>query len=82
MRARAADTSPGRLTLGDRAKLHQVRGISNPRTAPNAFAPRETERVLRKFDLSREQAKAVERVSRSLVDNLLHAPIAKVTAIF
>jgi glutamyl-tRNA reductase len=43
---------------------------------------RETERVLRKFDLSREQAKAVERVSRSLVDNLLHAPIAKVTAIF
>jgi len=36
---------------------------------------------LRKLDLSREQAEAVERVSRSLVDELVHGPIAKVTAI-
>ena len=42
---------------------------------------RETERVLRKLDLSREQAEAVECLSRSLVDELVRGPIAKVTAI-
>jgi hypothetical protein len=36
---------------------------------------------LRKLDLSREQAEAVECLSRSLVDELVRGPIAKVTAI-
>ena len=36
---------------------------------------------MRKLDLSREQAEAVERLSRSLVDELVHGPVAKVTAI-
>ena len=42
---------------------------------------RETERLLRKLDLSPEQADAVEHVSRSLVEKLVHGPIAKVAAI-
>jgi glutamyl-tRNA reductase len=42
---------------------------------------RETERVLRKLDLSREQAEVVERLSHSLVEKLVDGPIAKVTAI-
>ena len=36
---------------------------------------------MRKLDLSREQAEAVECLSRSLVDELVRGPIAKVTAI-
>lgn len=39
---------------------------------------RETERVLRKLDLSGEQAEAVEHLSRSLVNELIHGPITKV----
>lgn len=39
---------------------------------------RETERVLRKLDLSGEQAEAVEHLSRSLVDELIYGPITKV----
>jgi glutamyl-tRNA reductase len=42
---------------------------------------RETERVLRKLDLSPEQAEAVERLSLTLVENLVIGPIANVTAI-
>jgi hypothetical protein len=42
---------------------------------------RETERVLRKLVLSRDQAEDVERVCRSLVEKLVHGPIAKVAAI-
>ena len=53
----------------------------NWRASAERARARETERVLRKLDLSREQAEAVERLSRSLVENLLHGPIAEVTAI-
>jgi Glutamyl-tRNAGlu reductase, dimerisation domain len=42
---------------------------------------RETERVLRKLDLSQEQVEVVERLSRSLVEKLVQGPITKVTAI-
>ena len=42
---------------------------------------RETERVLRKLDLAREQEEVVERLSRSLVEKLIQGPIEKVTAI-
>ena len=54
-----------------------------PNWCPSAerVRARETERLLRKLDLSREQSEAVERVSRSLVEELVHGPIAEVTAI-
>ena len=42
---------------------------------------RETERVLRKLDLAREQEEVVERLSRSLVEKLIKGPIEKATAI-
>ena len=67
--------------MSDGAKLHQGRGTPNSYVSAERVRARETERVLMKFDLSREQAEAVERVSRSLVDELVHGPIAKVTAI-
>ena len=58
-------------------------GTRNPEAAYCAerVRARETERVLRKLDLSRDQAEDVERVCRSLVEKLVHGPIAKVTAI-
>jgi glutamyl-tRNA reductase len=63
------------------AKLRQARGTPIWCASTERVRARETERVLRKLDLSREQAEAVERVSRSLVEKLVHGPIAKVTAI-
>jgi glutamyl-tRNA reductase len=66
--------------MSDEVKLHQAQGTPMSRASVESIRARETERVLRKFDLAPEQAEAVERVSRSLVDNLLHGPIAKVTA--
>jgi glutamyl-tRNA reductase len=67
--------------VSDGAKLHRGRGTPNSYASAERVRARETERVLRKLDLSREQAEAVEHVSRSLVDELVHGPIAKVTAI-
>jgi len=61
--------------------LRQARGTPIWCASAEGVRARETERVLRKLDLSREQAEAVERVSRSLVEKLVHGPIAKVTAI-
>jgi glutamyl-tRNA reductase len=63
------------------AMLRQARGTPIWWASAEGVRARETERVLRKLDLSREQAEAVERVSRSLVEKLVHGPIAKVTAI-
>jgi glutamyl-tRNA reductase len=57
------------------------RGTSNSCASADRLRARETARVLRKLDLSREQAEAVERLSRSLVDELVRGPIAKITAI-
>jgi glutamyl-tRNA reductase len=42
---------------------------------------RETERVLRRLDLSREQAQAVERLANSVADQLVHGPIARINTI-
>jgi hypothetical protein len=67
--------------VGDGAMLLKARGISNSCASADRVRARETERVLRKLDLSREQAEAVECLSRSLVEKLVHGPIAKVTAI-
>jgi hypothetical protein len=67
--------------VSDGAMLLMARGTSNSCASADRVRARETERVLRKLDLSREQAEAVECLSRSLVDELVHGPIAKVTAI-
>ena len=67
--------------VSDGAKLLKARGTSNSCASADRVRARETERVLRKLDLSREQAEAVECLSRSLVEKLVHGPIAKVTAI-
>ena len=48
------------------------------REDPERIRSRETERVLRSLDLSDEQAEAVEHLSRSLVNGLIHGPITKV----
>ena len=67
--------------VSDGAMLLKARGTSNSCASADRVRARETERVLRKLDLSREQAEAVECLSRSLVDELVRGPIAKVTAI-
>ena len=67
--------------VSDGAMLLKARGTSNSCASADCVRARETERVLRKLDLSREQAEAVECLSRSLVEKLVHGPIAKVTAI-
>ena len=55
---------------------------SNSLSDTERIRARETERVLRKLDLSREQAEAVEHLSQSLVNRLIHGPIAGVAAVF
>ena len=67
--------------VSDGAMLLMARGTSNSCASADRVRARETERVLRKLDLSREQAEAVDCLSRSLVDELVRGPIAKVTAI-
>jgi glutamyl-tRNA reductase len=49
--------------------------------ATERMRARETERVLRKLNLSLTQAQAVERFSCALVDRLIHGPIARVASI-
>ena len=61
--------------------LRQARGTSNWCANAERVRASETERVLRKLDLSREQTVTVERVTHSLVEKLVHGPIAKVTPI-
>ena len=67
--------------VSDGAMLLMARGTSNSCASADRVRARETERVLRKLGLSREQAEAVDCLSRSLVDELVRGPIAKVTAI-
>ena len=65
----------------DGAKLLKARGTSNSFASTDRVCACEDGCNLRTLDLSREQAETVERVSRSLVDELVRGPIAKVTAI-
>lgn len=55
-----------------------ARGLSALRKDPERIRSRESERVLKKLALSGEQAEAVEHLSRSLLDELIHGPITKV----
>ena len=65
----------------DGAKLLKARGTSNSFAGTESACACEAERNLRTLHLSREQAETVERVSRSPVDELVHARIEVVTAI-
>ena len=64
--------------MSDRAKLSWARRRSALREDAERIRSRETARVLRKQDLSGEQAGAVEHLSRSLVNELIQGPITKV----
>ncbi len=67
--------------MSEGVRLHQARGTLTSRASVESVRARETERTLRRLDLTPEQAEAVERVSRLLVDELIHGPIAKVATI-
>ncbi len=67
--------------MSEGVRLHQAWGTLNSRASIESVRASETERVLRKLDLTPEQAEAVERVSRSLVDELVHGPIANVATV-
>lgn len=69
------------LQVSDGAKLLKARGTSNSFASTDRVCACEDGCNLRTLDLSREQAETVERVSRSLVDELVHGCIAMVTAI-
>ena len=75
------DTSTGRRTVSGRAKRPQARGRPITLDGTERIRARETERVLRKLDLSRKQAQAVERLTSSLADELVHGPITRITVI-
>ena len=64
--------------MSDRGKLSWARRRSALREDAERIRSRETARVLRKQDLSGEQAGAVEHLSRSLVNELIQGPITKV----
>ncbi len=75
------DTSTGRRTVSGKAKRPQSRGRTNSRDGAECIRARETERVLRKLGLSREQAQVVERLTSSLANELVHGPITRINAI-
>ncbi len=75
------DTSTGRRAVSGKAKRPRSRGRTNSRDGAECIRARETERVLRKLGLSREQAQAVQRLTSKLVDELVHGPITTITAI-
>lgn len=72
------DTSTCRHMMSGRVTRSWARGRSALREDPERIRSLEVERVLRKLDLSGEQAEAVKHLSRSLVDELIHGPITKV----
>jgi hypothetical protein len=65
----------------DGAKLLKARRTSYSLASTERVCAREAERNLRTLDLSREQAETVERISHSLVDELVHGRIEMVTTI-
>jgi glutamyl-tRNA reductase len=52
--------------------------VTVPHDVTERVRARETERLLRKLDLSGERAEDVERLSRSLVVGLANGPIARI----
>lgn len=60
--------------------LHVVPLIKELRSEAERIRKHELSRAVNNLDLSEEQAKAVERMSQSLVNKLLHGPIAEIKA--
>ena len=75
------DMSTGRRTVSGKAKRPHARGRPNSLDGAERIRAHETERVLRKLDLSREQAQVVEHLTSSLADELVHGPITRINAI-
>jgi glutamyl-tRNA reductase len=61
--------------------LHVVPLIQELRDRAEQIRRHELSRALQRMDLSREEAEAVERMSRSLVNKLLHGPISELKAL-
>jgi len=60
--------------------LHVAPLIKELRDGAERIRRHEVSRALRKMDLSPEQEEAVERMSRSIVNKLLHGPISEIKA--
>jgi glutamyl-tRNA reductase len=60
--------------------LHVVPLIRELRDGAELIRRHELSRALRRMNLSPEEEEAVERMSRSLVNKLLHGPIAEIKA--
>lgn len=60
--------------------LHVAPLIKELRDGAERIRQHEVSRALRKMDLSPEQEEAVERMSRSIVNKLLHGPISEIKA--
>jgi len=61
--------------------LHAVPLIKELRDGAEKIRRHELARVLKGFDLSPEEAEAVERMSHTLVNKLLHGPIQEIKAL-
>jgi glutamyl-tRNA reductase len=61
--------------------LHVVPFIQELRDGAEQIRRHELSRALQRMDLSPEEAEAVERMSRSLVNKLLHGPISELKAL-
>ena len=63
------------------SSLHAVPLIQELRDGAERIRRHELARALQRMDLSPEEAEAVERMSRSLVNKLLHGPISELKAL-
>jgi glutamyl-tRNA reductase len=63
------------------SSLHAVPLIRELRDGAERIRRHELARALQRMDLSPEEAEAVERMSRSLVNKLLHGPISELKAL-
>ncbi|MCA1688822.1 MAG: hypothetical protein LC714_09635 [Actinobacteria bacterium] len=63
------------------SSLHVVPLIQELRDGAERIRRHELARALQRMDLSPEEAEAVERMSRSLVNKLLHGPISELKAL-
>lgn len=67
--------------MGWLSTLHVVPLIRELRGEAEVIRRHELSRAMKRMDLSPEEAEAIERLSRSLVNKLLHGPIAELKAL-
>ena len=67
--------------MGWVSTLHVVPLIKELRDGAEKIRRHELSRALRRMDLSPAEAEAVERMSHSLVNKLLHGPISEIKAL-